>query len=142
MAELSRFGVRADRTGLTRRRPNAPHDHLTEFRNQDRPRSASGAGDHAWRPAGNGSGHRSKPLSASWESRIATASAASIVNAKRITVLGPDGTVTAFAGSSDWPAANLTMSRAITASRSPVTIPSPVAANSAFMRASLADPLR
>jgi DNA-binding NarL/FixJ family response regulator len=116
-----------------------PHDHRTEFRHQPRP--ASGAGDHARRIAGSAT-DRSKPLSASKESRIPTANAVRIVNAKRSMVLGPDGTITGSAGSSDWPAANLTMSCATTASRSSATTPSRAAANSAFRRPSLADPLR
>jgi hypothetical protein len=110
-----------------------PHDHRTEFLHQGKSRPASGAGDH---PRG------SKPRSASKESRIPTANAARIVNAKRSTVLGPDGTITGSAGSSDWPAANLTMFCATTASRSSATTPSRAAANSAFRRPSLANPLR
>jgi DNA-binding NarL/FixJ family response regulator len=119
-----------------------PHDHRTQSRHQDRPRPPSGASDHTRRTAGSGSDHRSKSLSASEESRIPTANAARIVNAKSSMALGPDGTITASAGSSDWPAANLTMSCATTASRSSVPAPSRAAANSASRRPSLANPLR
>jgi two-component system, NarL family, nitrate/nitrite response regulator NarL len=107
-----------------------PHDHRTEF-------SPSGQTS-----AGERSGPPGKPRSASEESRIPTANAARIVNAKRSMALGPDGAITASAGSSNWPAANLTKSCAGTASRSSVTTLSRAAANSALRRPSLTAPLR